>query len=88
MYYNIILNRNRHHRNTSVVLTLRAKCAAAWTACAAVARVAAGFGGDADDDGRAAGTTVAPACGAGFDVPSGGDRDDVSSGSRCCLARR
>jgi len=72
-----------------VVLTLRAKRAAAWAVCAAVARVAAGFGGDADDDGRAAGTTVAPACGAGgFDVPSGGDRDDVSSGSRCCLTRR
>jgi len=67
-----------------VVLTLRARGAAAlW----AVVRVA---GVSGTDDEKTVGTAVVPACGDGFfDVPSGGDRDDgVSSGSRCCLARR
>jgi len=68
-----------------VVLTLRAKGAAElWAVVRMVVRVA-GVGGTGDE--ITAGTTVAPASG-DFDVPPGSDRDDVSSGRRCCLARR
>jgi len=86
IYYNIIIVINT---SLQVVLTLRAKGAAAlWVVVRTVVRMvvrAAGVCGK--DDERTAGTTGAPAC-SGFDVPSSGDRDDVSSGSRRCLARR
>lgn len=72
-----------------MILTLRAKDAAAlWVVVRMVVRMvvrAAGVCGKGDE--RTTGTTVAPSC-SGFDVPSGGDRGDVSSGSRRCLARR
>lgn len=74
-------NRHQHIIIIQLVLTLRAKGAAAlWAVVRMVVR-AAGVSGTGDE--ITAGTTVASA-GGGSDVP----RDDVSSGRRCCLARR